>query len=92
MGTRGEDELPPPEVVAAGTVDLLSPGFADACWLPLEPLPGLLWPVPPLPLPGDEPDPEDPLPGPPEPLFPTGTEELWAPELPLLGIVVGSDS
>jgi hypothetical protein len=86
IGTKGEEELP--EVVA---VDV-SPGFVGACWLPLEPLPGLLWPVPPLPVPGDEPDLEDALPGPPEPPFPDGAAELWAPELLSLGIVVGSCS
>jgi hypothetical protein len=90
IGTRGEE---PPEVVAVDAVGSPSPGFADACWAPLEPLPGLPWPVPPpLPVPGDEPDREDEFPGPPEPPFPDGAEEAWASEPLLLGIVVASGS
>jgi hypothetical protein len=90
IGTRVE-ELLPPEVPAVDGAGVLSPGFEEACWPPLEPLPGLPWPVPPpLPLPGDEPDREDELPGPPEPPLPDGAKELWASEFLLLGIVVDS--
>jgi hypothetical protein len=90
IGTKGEEE--PPEVVVVGDADWISPGFVGARLLALEVLPGLLWLVPPLPLLGDEPDLEDPLPGPPEPPFPDGAAELWAPELLSLGIVVASGS